>query len=70
MKELVGFLAGDLETHEAEALSRNNWLLASAAIEYGSKFHALPRERCLFFLVGQFISQGFQILIGFLQTSA
>ena len=56
MKELVRFLAGDLETDEAGALPRNNWLMAFAAIEDGSEFHGLPPERFLPFLVGQFIS--------------
>jgi hypothetical protein len=70
MKKLVGFFAGDLEAHEAEPLSRNNWLLALTALDYGSKLHGSPRELRLFFLVGQFTSQSFQIFIGLLQTRA
>ena len=56
MEELVGFLAGDLETYETEALPGNDWLLALAAMEDGSKLHGLPPERCLLFPVGQFFS--------------
>jgi hypothetical protein len=66
MEELVAFLTGDFETHEAEALSRDNRLSTFAAVQDGSEFHGLPPECCLFFLVGQFISQSLQILVGFL----
>ncbi len=64
MEELVAFHAGNLETHEAESLSWDNWLLALAAVKDGSKFHGSLRELCLLSLVGQFISQRFQVLIG------
>jgi len=36
VKKLVGFLAGNLEAHECEPLSGNNWLLAFTALNYGS----------------------------------
>jgi hypothetical protein len=39
MEELIAFLAGDLEAHVAEAFSRDNWFLAFAAMNDGSKFH-------------------------------
>jgi hypothetical protein len=64
MEELVAFLTGNFEKHEA--LSRDNRLSTFAAVEDGSEFHGLPPECCLFFLVGQFISQSLQILVGFL----
>ena len=62
MEEVVAFLAGDFEADETEALSRDNRLSTFAAVEDGSEFHGLPPECCLFFLIGQFISQSLQIL--------
>jgi hypothetical protein len=56
MKELIAFLAGNLEAYEAPGLSRDNWLLAFAAVDNGSKFHESLPELCLRFPVGQFIS--------------
>lgn len=36
MEELIAFHAGNLEAHEAPALSGDNWLLALAALDDGS----------------------------------
>jgi hypothetical protein len=62
MEELVAFLTGNLEEHEA--LPRDDQLMAFAAVDDGSKLHGSPPELCLPFPVGQFVSERFQILIG------
>jgi hypothetical protein len=36
MEESIAFFARNLETHEDEALSRDNWLLAFAAVDSDS----------------------------------
>jgi len=56
MEELIGFLAGNLEADEAEALPRDNQLLASATVNDGSRLHGSPPDPCLLFFVGQFVS--------------
>jgi hypothetical protein len=66
VEEVVALLAGNFETDVAEAFSRDNGLMTFAAEDDCSEFHGLPPERFLLFLVGQLVSQCFQILIGFL----
>jgi hypothetical protein len=68
MEEEVAFLAGNLEANEAEPFSGHDGLLTFAAVHDRCKSHGLPRQPCLFFLVGQFVSERFQILVGFVQT--
>jgi hypothetical protein len=52
MEELIAFLAGDLEAHEAEAFSRGDGFLAFAAMNDGSKFHGSAPELCLLYRAG------------------
>jgi hypothetical protein len=49
MEELIGFIAGNLEAHNAEALSRDNWFLAFAAVNKGFRLHGSLPEICLVF---------------------
>src|SRR5258708_24185156 len=68
MEEVVAFLAGNLEADEAEPFSGHDGLLTFTAVHDRCKSHGLPPQPCLFFLVGQFVSERFQILVGFVQT--
>jgi hypothetical protein len=52
MEELVAFVTGNLEADETETLSRDDWLLAFAAVNDGFKFHGSLPELCRLFLVG------------------
>jgi hypothetical protein len=68
MEEVVTLLAGNLEADEAEPFSGHDGLLTFTAVHDRCKSHGLPPQPCLFFLVGQFVSERFQILVGLLQT--
>src|SRR5882672_1363493 len=70
VEEVVAFLAGNFEAGETETSSRDNGLLTFAADEDCPEFQRSPPKLCLLFLVGQLVSQRFQIPIGFLKTSA
>src|SRR6266436_1779753 len=70
VEEVVTRLAGNLEADVTETLSRDNGLLTLAANGDCPEFHRSPPQPCLFFLVGQFVSERFQILVGFVQTRA
>ena len=66
VEEVVTLLAGNLEADVTETLSRDNGLLTLAANGDCPEFHRSPPQPCLFFLVGQFVSERFQILVGLL----
>src|SRR5215472_15553005 len=68
MEEAVGFLARNLEADEAEPLSRNNGLLTFTAVDDGRKISLVTSRAALRFLVGQFVSQRFQVLVGSVQA--
>ncbi len=70
MEEVVACLSGNLEVDEAEPFSRHDGLPTFTAVHDRCKSHGLPPQPCLFFLVGQFVSERFQILVGFVQTRA
>src|SRR6266404_1078333 len=66
VEEVVTLLAGNLEADVTETLSRDNGLLTLAANGDCPEFHRSPPQPCSFFLVGQFVSERFQILVGLL----
>jgi hypothetical protein len=53
VEKAVTLLARNLETDEAEALSRKNRLPTFATGNGCSEFHTLPSQPCMFFLVRQ-----------------
>jgi hypothetical protein len=57
MKELVGFFTWILEADKV--FTRDNGLLAFAAMDDCFSFHGSPPALCLFFLVGQLVSDLF-----------
>ena len=68
MEKLVRFLPWYLEVREA--LSRDNWLSACAAIDDCFSLHASPPTTCLVFLVRQLVPDRFQVPVGLLQSDA
>ena len=68
MKEVVAFFARNLEADEAEPFSGHNGLLAFAAVHRRSKRHKSPPKLGWRFLVGHFVSEGFQVLVSFMQA--
>ena len=53
MEEQIPFLAWNFEAHKAPTLSRDDWLMAFAAVHDGSKFHGSLPELSFVFLMGQ-----------------
>lgn len=68
MKEVVAFLTGDLETDKTEPVPSRDGLLTFTAVHDRCKSHGLPLKLGLCFLVGQFVSESFQIFVSFMQT--
>ena len=68
VKEIVGFVARNLEADKA--FTRDNGALAFAAINDCFPFHGSPPALCLVFLVGQLVSDNFQVLVHLLQACA
>jgi hypothetical protein len=68
VKEVIALLPGNFEADVTETLSRDNGLHTFAADDDCSEFHRSPLQLYLLFLVGELVSQCFQIPIGSLQT--
>jgi len=66
VEEVIALLAGDFETDESEAFARDNGFLTLAANDDCPESHRSPPHLCLLFLVGQLVSQCFQISVGLL----
>jgi hypothetical protein len=70
VEEVIAVHTWNLEADVSEVCSRDDGLLALAAGDDFPEFHGSPPQVCLLFFVGKLVSQPFQILIRFLQTSA
>src|SRR6266403_645506 len=70
VEEVIAVHTWNLEADVSEVCSRDDRLLALAGGDDFSEFHGSPPQVCLLFFVGKLVSQRFQILIRFLQTSA
>src|SRR6266550_4879209 len=70
VEEVIAVHTWNLEADVSEVCSRDDGLLTLAAGDDFSEFHGSPPQVCLLFFVGKLVSQRFQILIRFLQTSA